>query len=102
MQSGMIYSFNEGNSDMWDEPVQKYMNSLKVADNWGGKPYSVSAAHTMSLTFQLVTITSATCVGPWCQVDADTMLWSCSQRSCFVRHSAWRDIVAAADCIAIL
>lgn len=39
-ESGKIYSFNEGNSDLWDEDVQAYMQSLKKPDNWGGKPYS--------------------------------------------------------------
>lgn len=38
--SGKIYSFNEGNSDLWDEEVKEYINSLKKAENWGGKPYS--------------------------------------------------------------
>ncbi len=26
---GKIYSFNEGNNDLWDEDVQKYISSLK-------------------------------------------------------------------------
>lgn len=39
--SGKIYSFNEGNYALWDKPVQEYMDSLKDADKWGGKPYSV-------------------------------------------------------------
>jgi fructose-1,6-bisphosphatase I len=37
---GKIYSFNEGNYAMWDEPTRKYMDSLKDPSKWGGKPYS--------------------------------------------------------------
>jgi hypothetical protein len=37
---GKIYSFNEGNYAMWDEPTRKYMDSLKEPSKWGGKPYS--------------------------------------------------------------
>ena len=43
-EEGKIYSFNEGNYGLWDEGVRKYMDSLKDADKWGGKPYSVRAA----------------------------------------------------------
>eukprot|EP00798_Chlamydomonas_sp_ICE-L_P014544 gene14544-20584_t len=39
-ESGKIYSFNEGNMDMWCEGTQNYIKSLKNPDNWGGKPYS--------------------------------------------------------------
>jgi fructose-1,6-bisphosphatase I len=39
-ETGKIYSFNEGNSALWDPAVQEYMNSLKDASKWGGKPYS--------------------------------------------------------------
>eukprot|EP00192_Tetraselmis_astigmatica_P011812 CAMPEP_0117667762 /NCGR_PEP_ID=MMETSP0804-20121206/11156_1 /TAXON_ID=1074897 /ORGANISM="Tetraselmis astigmatica, Strain CCMP880" /LENGTH=420 /DNA_ID=CAMNT_0005475543 /DNA_START=95 /DNA_END=1357 /DNA_ORIENTATION=+ len=39
-ESGKIYSFNEGNYDLWDPRLQKYMDSLKNPDLWGGKPYS--------------------------------------------------------------
>lgn len=39
-QVGKIYSFNEGNMDLWDESVQKYMTSLKDPKKWDGKPYS--------------------------------------------------------------
>lgn len=38
-ESGKIYSFNEGNMDLWDQPTQDYIKSLKNPDNWGGKPY---------------------------------------------------------------
>lgn len=38
---GKIYSFNEGNYGLWDEPTKAYIDSLKDADKWGGKPYSV-------------------------------------------------------------
>ncbi|KAF8065547.1 hypothetical protein HT031_003148 [Scenedesmus sp. PABB004] len=37
---GKIYSFNEGNYAMWDEPTKAYMDSLKDPAKWGGKPYS--------------------------------------------------------------
>ncbi|KAK4058760.1 Fructose-1,6-bisphosphatase [Microbotryomycetes sp. JL221] len=36
---GKIYSFNEGNSVYFHEPVNKYLNSIKFPAN-GGKPYS--------------------------------------------------------------
>lgn len=39
-ETGMIYSFNEGNYDLWDDDVKGYMDSLKKPNNWGGKPYS--------------------------------------------------------------
>eukprot|EP01025_Chloroclados_australasicus_P068904 TRINITY_DN962_c1_g1_i1.p2 TRINITY_DN962_c1_g1~~TRINITY_DN962_c1_g1_i1.p2 ORF type:complete len:465 (+),score=49.63 TRINITY_DN962_c1_g1_i1:179-1396(+) len=39
-EAGKIYSFNEGNYDLWDQSVQKYMTSLKDPSAWGGKPYS--------------------------------------------------------------
>jgi len=35
-----IYSFNEGNYQGWSPELQQYMDSLKDADKWGGKPYS--------------------------------------------------------------
>lgn len=44
-----IYSFNEGNYSLWDPSVQKYMDSLKDADKWGGKPYSVRRPRLPSL-----------------------------------------------------
>jgi len=39
-ESGKIYSFNEGNSAMWDQNTQDYINSLKDPKAWDGKPYS--------------------------------------------------------------
>jgi fructose-1,6-bisphosphatase I len=39
-ETGKIYSFNEGNYALWDEPTRKYMDSLKEPSKWGGKPYS--------------------------------------------------------------
>jgi len=39
-ESGKIYSFNEGNYDMWDDDVKAYIDSLKKPENWEGKPYS--------------------------------------------------------------
>ena len=39
-ESGKIYSFNEGNYGSWAPHLQQYMDSLKVADKWDGKPYS--------------------------------------------------------------
>jgi fructose-1,6-bisphosphatase I len=40
----MIYSFNEGNMDLWDNNVREYIQSLKQPEKWGGKPYTVSVA----------------------------------------------------------
>ena len=39
-ESGKIYSFNEGNYGSWAPHLQEYMDSLKDADKWDGKPYS--------------------------------------------------------------
>lgn len=39
-ESGMIYSFNEGNYALWEPKLQEYMDSLKDPKLWGGKPYS--------------------------------------------------------------
>lgn len=39
-KAGKIYSFNEGNADLWSPGTQAYMQSLKKPDLWGGKPYS--------------------------------------------------------------
>eukprot|EP00955_Chlamydomonas_euryale_P088872 364418-Chlamydomonas_euryale.AAC.13 len=39
-ETGKIYSFNEGNMALWDQPTQDYINSLKQPEKWGGKPYS--------------------------------------------------------------
>ncbi|GFH16793.1 fructose-1,6-bisphosphatase [Haematococcus lacustris] len=39
-EKGKIYSFNEGNYGLWDPAVRSYMDSLKDAEAWGGKPYS--------------------------------------------------------------
>ncbi|CAL5218421.1 g98 [Coccomyxa viridis] len=37
---GKIYSFNEGNYGSWAPHLQDYINSLKDASKWDGKPYS--------------------------------------------------------------
>lgn len=39
-ESGKIYSFNEGNMDLWDSGIQDYIKSLKCPEKWAGKPYS--------------------------------------------------------------
>lgn len=39
-ETGKIYSFNEGNMDLWSPEVQEYITSLKNPEKWGGKPYS--------------------------------------------------------------
>jgi fructose-1,6-bisphosphatase I len=39
-QNGKIYSFNEGNYDMWTPGLKKYMDSLKTGGAEKGKPYS--------------------------------------------------------------
>lgn len=38
-KSRQIYSFNEGNYDLWDEKLKKYLNHLKQPGA-NGKPYS--------------------------------------------------------------
>eukprot|EP00877_Chromochloris_zofingiensis_P014653 jgi/Chrzof1/9441/Cz04g03070.t1_FBP2[v5.2] len=38
--AGKIYSFNEGNYELWDDSVKQYMDSLKDPSKWDGKPYS--------------------------------------------------------------
>lgn len=43
-ETGKIYSFNEGNYQMWDDATKAYMDSLKMPDLWGGTPYSVRAS----------------------------------------------------------
>ena len=37
---GKIYSFNEGNYGSWAPHLREYIDSLKDADKWDGKPYS--------------------------------------------------------------
>ena len=37
---GKIYSFNEGNYGSWAPHLKEYIDSLKDADKWDGKPYS--------------------------------------------------------------
>ncbi|KAF2674707.1 inositol phosphatase [Microthyrium microscopicum] len=39
-KSRAIYSVNEGNSCYWEEPVKKWVESLKDPEANGGKPYS--------------------------------------------------------------
>lgn len=39
-EAGKIYAFNEGNYGLWDPAIKEYMDSLKDAGKWGGKPYS--------------------------------------------------------------
>lgn len=36
---GKIYSFNEGNYDLWDEKLKKYLSHLRLPGS-NGKPYS--------------------------------------------------------------
>ena len=43
-ESGKIYSFNEGNYGSWAPHLKEYMDSLKDADKWDGKPYSARCA----------------------------------------------------------
>ncbi|CAM6121134.1 unnamed protein product [Calypogeia fissa] len=38
-KTGKIYSFNEGNYQLWDAKLKKYMDDLKIPDA-SGKPYS--------------------------------------------------------------
>eukprot|EP01025_Chloroclados_australasicus_P027762 TRINITY_DN27479_c0_g1_i2.p2 TRINITY_DN27479_c0_g1~~TRINITY_DN27479_c0_g1_i2.p2 ORF type:complete len:278 (-),score=35.25 TRINITY_DN27479_c0_g1_i2:150-983(-) len=39
-EEGKIYSFNEGNYQLWSDEVKAYIDSLKQPEKWGGKPYS--------------------------------------------------------------
>lgn len=39
-RSGKIYSFNEGNYQLWDENLKKYIDDLKDPSGPSGKPYS--------------------------------------------------------------
>lgn len=39
-EEGKIYAFNEGNYEGWETGLREYMDSLKNASKWGGKPYS--------------------------------------------------------------
>lgn len=39
-KSGRIYSFNEGNFDLWDSKLQNYLNHLRKPGGPNGKPYS--------------------------------------------------------------
>ncbi|KAK9825883.1 hypothetical protein WJX81_000895 [Elliptochloris bilobata] len=39
-EEGKIYAFNEGNYEGWETGLRDYMDSLKNASKWGGKPYS--------------------------------------------------------------
>ena len=39
-ESGKIYSFNEGNYGSWAPHLKEYIDSLKDASKWEGKPYS--------------------------------------------------------------
>ncbi|PWA82939.1 fructose-1,6-bisphosphatase class 1/Sedoheputulose-1,7-bisphosphatase [Artemisia annua] len=39
-KSGRIYSFNEGNFDLWDTKLQNYLNHLRKPGGPAGKPYS--------------------------------------------------------------
>ena len=39
-KSGRIYSFNEGNFDLWDTKLQNYLNHLRRPGGPEGKPYS--------------------------------------------------------------
>jgi hypothetical protein len=60
---GKIYSFNEGNYEMWDEPTKAYISSLKDPSQWGGKPYS--SRYIGSLVSQPgVIITASTLLSP--------------------------------------
>lgn len=49
---GKIYSMNEGNYGLWDEPTKKYTDSLKDPSLWGGKPYSARYIGSLVSTVQ--------------------------------------------------
>jgi Fructose-1-6-bisphosphatase, N-terminal domain len=66
--TGKIYSFNEGNYGLWDKPVQEYMDSLKVAEKWGGKPYSVRLSHSNLSPLRSPLVIAMDCVINACSV----------------------------------
>lgn len=39
-KKGKIYSINEGNEHLWDEPTRRYVDHLKTPDAATGRPYS--------------------------------------------------------------
>lgn len=65
---GKIYSFNEGNYQLWDEPTKAYMDSLKDPSKWGGKPYSAryigSLVSAKLMLFPMHSLSAAT-PGTW-------------------------------------
>jgi len=48
---GKIYSVNEGNYGYWDEPVRRYVDSLKVSDPSRSRPYSSRYVGTLVSDF---------------------------------------------------
>ena len=40
-KKGVIYSINEGNSAVWDEPISEYIKEKKNPTKPGAKPYSL-------------------------------------------------------------
>lgn len=39
-KSGRIYSFNEGNYDLWSDKLKKYLDHLRQPGGPNGKPYT--------------------------------------------------------------
>lgn len=46
-QKGKFYSINEGNYNLWDPKIQKYINYLKEIDKSSSRPYSLRYIGTM-------------------------------------------------------
>ena len=53
-ETGKIYSFNEGNYQLWSPEVKAYMDSLKKPELWDGKPYSVRSSASSSKSNELI------------------------------------------------
>lgn len=62
-QEGKIYAFNEGNYQGWEDGLREYMDSLKDASKWGGKPYSARCAAPAPET--IPQYWAAGCAAPW-------------------------------------
>jgi fructose-1,6-bisphosphatase I len=50
-ERGKIYSVNEGNEEIWDERVRKWVSWLKTPDQAGGRPYSARYIGTLVADF---------------------------------------------------
>ena len=82
---GKIYAFNEGNYEGWETGLREYMDSLKNASKWGGKPYSARRAPA------LVTSISPSC----CLVSIRTLRLSFSGSCMWLLHTCCQGLETA-------